>query len=101
MTDVASPSPARRLRVVQWTTGIVGSAALRAIIDDPRLQLVGVFAHSSDKVGRDAGDLADRATTGFAPCRRVMRVTATPEAFVVVCRWMNGSLQRSQYHAGI
>lgn len=51
-------SPARRLRVVQWTTGIVGSAALRAILDDPRLELVGVYAFGSSKLGVDAGTLA-------------------------------------------
>lgn len=52
------------VRVVQWTTGIVGSSALRAILDDPRLELIGVFAHSADKVGRDAGVLAGRDPVG-------------------------------------
>jgi hypothetical protein len=56
--------PARPLRVIQWTTGIVGSSALRAIIDDPRLELVGVFGHSADKVGRDAGVIAGRDPVG-------------------------------------
>jgi hypothetical protein len=46
------------LRVVQWTTGIVGSAALRAILDDPRLELVGVYAFDRSKVGADAATLA-------------------------------------------
>jgi 2,4-diaminopentanoate dehydrogenase len=46
-----------RLRVIQWTTGNVGRRALRAIVRHPNLELVGVFAHSSDKAGRDAADL--------------------------------------------
>lgn len=46
------------VRVVQWTTGIVGASALRAILDDNRLELVGVFAHGTAKVGQDAGGLA-------------------------------------------
>lgn len=44
-----------RLRVIQWTTGKVGKLSLRAILDDPRLELVGVDAHSPDKIGVDAG----------------------------------------------
>lgn len=45
------------LRVVQWTTGNVGRRALRAILRNPALELVGCFAWSGDKVGRDAGEL--------------------------------------------
>ncbi len=46
-------------RVIQWTTGNVGFHALRAIIRHPDLELVGVFAHSQEKVGRDAGELCN------------------------------------------
>jgi hypothetical protein len=45
------------LRVIQWTTGNVGRRALRAILRNPELELVGVFAHSPDKVGVDAAEL--------------------------------------------
>ena len=41
------------LRVVQWTTGNVGRRALRAIAAHPGLELVGLYAWSADKVGRD------------------------------------------------
>jgi len=51
-------------RVVQWATGAVGGAQLRAVIDDPNLDLVGLFVYSPDKVGVDAGTLVDRAPTG-------------------------------------
>lgn len=54
-----------KLRVIQWNTGKVGKLALRAILDDPRLELVGVFAHSDDKVGKDAGALCGRPDTGI------------------------------------
>ncbi len=46
-----------RLRVIQWTTGNVGRRALRAILGRPELELVGVYAHSPDKVGHDAAEL--------------------------------------------
>lgn len=54
----------QRLRVIQWTTGKVGKYSLRAILDDPRLELVGLYAYSADKVGRDAGELCDRPNCG-------------------------------------
>lgn len=52
------------LRVIQWTTGKVGKLSLRGILDDPRLELVGVFAYSADKAGTDAGSLCGRPATG-------------------------------------
>lgn len=62
---------AGRLRVVQWATGNVGLRSLRAIIEHPRLDLVGVYVHSADKVGRDAGELCGLPPVG---------VTATDDA---------------------
>ncbi len=45
-------------RVVVWSTGGVGSNAIRAIARRPDLDLVGVWVHTPEKVGRDAGELA-------------------------------------------
>lgn len=53
-----------RLRVIQWTTGKVGKLSLRGILDDPRLELVGVYAWSPDKAGTDAGELCGRPPCG-------------------------------------
>jgi hypothetical protein len=44
--------------VVVWSTGGVGSNAIRAIARRPDLDLVGVWIHTPEKVGRDAGELA-------------------------------------------
>lgn len=46
------------LRVVVWGTGGVGARAIRAISRRADLELVGVWVHSADKVGVDAGVLA-------------------------------------------
>jgi hypothetical protein len=54
----------KKLRVIQWTTGKVGKLALRGILDDPRLELVGVYAHSAEKAGADAGTLCRRPECG-------------------------------------
>ena len=53
----------KTLRVIQWTTGKVGKHSTRAIIDDPRLELVGLYAHSAGKAGKDAGELCGRPET--------------------------------------
>jgi len=55
----------QKLRVIQWTTGKVGKLATRAILDDPRLELVGVYAWSDDKQGEDAGALCGRPVCGI------------------------------------
>ena len=46
------------MRVAVWSTGGIGAAAIRAIHRRPDLELVGVWVHTPEKVGRDAGDLA-------------------------------------------
>jgi 2,4-diaminopentanoate dehydrogenase len=46
------------LRVVQWTTGKTGSAAVRGMVGHPVLELVGCYAFSPEKVGQDVGVLA-------------------------------------------
>ncbi len=72
-----------RLKVVQWTTGKVGTCALRAILDDPRLDLVGVYAHSPDKAGADAGTLCGRPECGIVATSNVDALIATrPDAVV-------------------
>lgn len=44
-------------RVIQWSTGNVGTCALKAIISHPELELVGVSVYHDSKVGQDAGEL--------------------------------------------
>jgi 2,4-diaminopentanoate dehydrogenase len=51
-------------RVIQWATGVVGKAALRHFIENPKIELAGVYVTSPDKVGKDAGELAGLPSTG-------------------------------------
>ena len=51
-------------RVVQWATGNIGTKSLRALIEHPHLELVGLYVHSADKVGKDAGELCGSSSTG-------------------------------------
>lgn len=54
------------LRVVVWSTGGVGSIAIDAIRVRPDLELAGVWVHSDEKVGRDAGELAGGGPIGVS-----------------------------------
>jgi hypothetical protein len=53
------------LRIVQWTTGVVGRPAVQAIVNHPQLELVGCYCHSPDKVGKDVGELCGIAPLGI------------------------------------
>lgn len=51
-------------RVVVWGTGNVGRPALRAVAAHRDLDLVGVVVSNPEKVGRDAGELAEIGELG-------------------------------------
>jgi hypothetical protein len=53
-------------RVVVWSTGGIGSLSIVAVNGRPDLELVGVWVHSAEKVGRDAGELANGVPIGIA-----------------------------------
>jgi len=46
-------------RVVVWATGTVGRHAIVGVDAHPELELVGVWVSNPDKVGQDAGELAN------------------------------------------
>jgi hypothetical protein len=63
------------LRVVVWSSGGVGSIAIDAVARRRDLELIGVWVHSPEKLGRDAGELAGRDPLG---------VTATDDADALI-----------------
>lgn len=72
-----------RLRVVQWATGTVGKSAMRAIINHPDLELVGVYVYSGRKEGVDAGDLCGLPLTGVKATRDLDAILALKPDCVV------------------
>lgn len=77
-------------RVVQWTTGNVGKSAVAAIAAHPHLELVGCYAWSADKVGRDVGDLAGIAPLGVAATDDVDALLALkPDVVVYNPMWID------------
>jgi 2,4-diaminopentanoate dehydrogenase len=77
------------IRVVQWATGSIGRVCLRHVIDDPQLELVGLKVHNPAKVGRDAGDIVHRPTTGVLATDRIEDIL-TLDADVVLHVPING-----------
>jgi hypothetical protein len=76
------------LRVVQWTTGNVGKRSARAVVGHPDLELVGCYAWSPDKVGRDVGELCGLDPVGVAATDDVEALLALrPDCVVYNPMW--------------
>jgi hypothetical protein len=74
-----------RYRVIQWATGAMGKSCLRAVIDHPAMELVGLYVYGDDKAGRDAGDIARRSPTGVIATRDVDEILALDADVVIHC----------------
>ena len=72
----SSERVADHCRVVQWATGNIGSRSLRGVIEHPGLTLAGVYVHSEDKVGVDAGELCGLGPTGVAATGDIEEILA-------------------------
>jgi hypothetical protein len=70
------------LRVVVWSTGGIGSIAIRAIRRRPDLELIGVWVHTPEKVGRDAGELTGEEPIGIAATHALTRLSPPPDCVV-------------------
>jgi hypothetical protein len=76
------------LRVVQWTTGNVGKQSALAIARHPDLELVGCYAWSPEKVGRDVGELCGAEPMGVAASDDVEALLALrPDGVVYNPMW--------------
>lgn len=71
------------MSVIQWATGGVGRAAIQAVRDHPELELVGCWVHSADKVGLDAGEIADAGPLGVPATDDVAEILALDADCVV------------------
>ena len=77
-------------RVVQWTTGNVGKQSVKAIVAHPDLELIGCYAWSSDKAGRDVGELCGLAPTGVTATNDIEALLALkPDCIVYNPMWID------------
>jgi hypothetical protein len=71
------------LRVVQWATGSVGTAAIRAVLEHPELELAGCWVHSKAKCGRDVGEIIGTEPLGVVATDSVDEIMAMDADAVV------------------
>jgi hypothetical protein len=78
------------IRVLQWTTGNVGKRSIRAVVAHPDLELIGCYAWSSDKDGRDVGELCGMEPLGVVASQDVDALLALrPDCVVYNPMWQN------------
>src|SRR3954467_3897807 len=70
-------------RVISWATGFIGKTCLRAVLDSPECELVGLYVYGEGKAGKDAGAIARRPLTGVTPPRDIEEILAL-DADVVI-----------------
>ncbi|WP_232839851.1 MULTISPECIES: NAD(P)H-dependent amine dehydrogenase family protein [Nocardia] len=64
------------LRTIQWATGSVGRHAVAAVHDLPDLELVGAYAYSEAKAGRDVGEIAGIGPVGVVATHDIEEILA-------------------------
>ena len=69
--------------VVVWGTGNVGRPAIRSVVANQDLNLVGVLVSNPEKVGQDAGDLVGIEKTGIIATDNLDEVLAASVDAVV------------------
>jgi hypothetical protein len=79
------------LRVVQWSTGGVGSISARAIHEREDIELVGALVHSPSKAGRDLGEVLGEAPWGITTTRDIDSIVALQPDCVSFCE--NGDVR--------
>src|SRR5690554_4172464 len=73
----------RKLRVAQWATGTVGAFTMRAVIDHPEMELIGVKVYASSKEGKDAGELCGYPATGIIATRQIEDILSSKPDCVI------------------
>ncbi len=71
------------IKTAVWGTGNVGRPAIRAVLANPALELVGVVVANPDKAGKDAGELVGLSGTGVhATTDSEVMLDASPDCVV-------------------
>lgn len=96
------PKPNKTYRLAQWATGRIGAVSLKAIVQSRQFELVGVYVHSAEKEGRDAGELCGLPPTGVKATRDIDKLIALKPDCIVsnmeganaddVCRFLEAGI---------
>ncbi|HYB35199.1 MAG TPA: dihydrodipicolinate reductase [Mycobacterium sp.] len=89
-------------RVVQWTTGNVGKSSVQAIAANPTLELVGCYAWSPEKVGRDVGEICGIPPLGITATDDIDALLALkPDCVVYNPMWIDADELERILSAGV
>ena len=90
------------IRVVQWTTGNVGRQSVEAVMKRPDLELVGCYAWSEEKSGKDIGELCGLAPIGLTATSDIDALLSDghPQAQVVAVAPISGLVVDRQIGQG-
>jgi hypothetical protein len=78
------------IRIVQWTTGNVAKRSVLALVAHPEFDLIGCYAWSAEKVGRDVGELCGMAPIGITATDDVDALLALrPDCVVYNPMWQD------------
>lgn len=83
----------KKHKVIIWATGPIGRAALYHALTSPDMELVGVWVHSEDKDGKDAGDIVGLPKSGILCTRDKAKLLGLPADVVMYCPAMHLSLE--------
>jgi hypothetical protein len=75
-TNPSTGSETMAIKVVQWGTGTAGLRSLKAIINNPALELVGLYVARPERAGRDAGAFVDEPATGVLASNDLAQILA-------------------------
>lgn len=79
------------IKVVQWATGTVGIHAAPGIAAHPKLELSGLWVHSAEKAGKDAGELCGGPALGVIATNDAAALVASKPD--VICYMANSDLR--------
>ncbi|OHV39200.1 MULTISPECIES: NAD(P)H-dependent amine dehydrogenase family protein [Pseudofrankia] len=83
-------------RVIHWATGVVTKEAVIGVLGHPDLEVVGAWARSADKDGRDLGELYGLDPLGVQVTSDKDAVLATPAdcvCFTVGRNWIDNPME--------
>jgi 2,4-diaminopentanoate dehydrogenase len=86
-----SEQTAKTYRVAQWATGNIGTHAMRAVIEHPHMELVGLWVHTESKVGKDAGEICGLGrTVGVKATHNIEDILAQkPDCVLYMPQYLN------------
>jgi hypothetical protein len=73
----------KAIRVIQWASGSMGRTAMRMVMDNADMDLVGTLVYSNKKSGMDVGEIARRTRSGVLATDNINEIIRT-DADVVI-----------------